>query len=796
MRNKLFISALATLLVLGSFGFAVAAPSLIYQRTVLPETTNTYELGTTTAKWFRIAGSYASTTQVSADSLCLNSDICRTTWPTGAPFPYTIASYGVSSTTIHGFIGGLMSMASSTFTSALRLSSLGTGSVGIAEGGLLYSAATTTFSGGLTYAAGNVTNTITAGDGITRNTDDLDCDTASGSVFGCLSSADWGIFNNKISTSSLSATTPLIYNSATGAFTFVGLATTSQPASSNLLVSNGGAGVFGVATSTTGTASTILALDASAHSVLPYASTTALTVSGDFYPDNGTGIWNSSGNVGIGSTSPSTTLGVVGNGYFTGTLGIGEAAPTTAPFDVNKVTNFAVAAKFGATSPVYLMANNPTVGFNMYWKGGGNFAFGAGSTAEYGGSLAFDDTTGTYQWTVSNGTGAAGDTLTATNLMSLSRNNVLTVAYASSTALTVSGDFYPDNGSGIWNSSGNVGIGTTTPTAKLHLNATDNTELLRLSSTGAPSLYHLKISGVTTATADYRFQAVNNGSATDVLYLKGTGNVGIGTTTPTWLLNPSSATASQLALSSGAGFSQWAFRNAGGNLYIATTTVAGTATSSMSALTINPNGFLGIGTTTPGTFLSIGNGANFINLSPTATSTFGSGINIKSGCFSINGTCVGGAGGGNTKTVVTESCSLSRSYNQLDVVSDATTYYTGRNDTTTATYTEGVMLGIGAAPCTGYITSATFASHKEVKGSSENSVISVAVNGTSTTTLMSTVKMDAFTNTASMTSAYIAVTVGDLITIQWVTPTFVTNPQYVSITPSVHIVATTTVSSP
>src|SRR3989338_8023675 len=46
----------------------------------------------------------------------------------------------------------------------------------------------------------------------------------------------------------------------------------------------------------------------------------------------------------------------------------------------------------------------------------------------------------------------------------------------------------------------------------------------------------------------------------NALVVDSSGNVGIGTTTPTWLLNPTSATASQLALSSGAGFSQWAFR--------------------------------------------------------------------------------------------------------------------------------------------------------------------------------------------------------------------------------------------
>lgn len=55
---------------------------------------------------------------------------------------------------------------------------------------------------------------------------------------------------NFITLSSLSASSPLVYNSGTGAFSFTGLATTSQPASSNILVSNGGAGVYGVATST------------------------------------------------------------------------------------------------------------------------------------------------------------------------------------------------------------------------------------------------------------------------------------------------------------------------------------------------------------------------------------------------------------------------------------------------------------------------------------------------------------------------------------------------------------------
>ena len=79
---------------------------------------------------------------------------------------------------------------------------------------------------------------------------------------------------------------------------------------------------------------------------------------------------------------------------------------------------------------------------------------------------------------------------------------------------------------------------------------------------------------------------------------------------------------------------------------------SGTATSSFlvgsstaTHFVITSTGSVGIGTTSPGTLLSLGNtGANTINLSATATSTFGSGLNILTGCFAVNNTCVGGGG--------------------------------------------------------------------------------------------------------------------------------------------------------
>ncbi|MFA7302614.1 MAG: tail fiber domain-containing protein, partial [Candidatus Paceibacterota bacterium] len=83
--------------------------------------------------------------------------------------------------------------------------------------------------------------------------------------------------------------------------------------------------------------------------------------------------------------------------------------------------------------------------------------------------------------------------------------------------------------------------------------------------------------------------------------------------------------------------------------------VGGTALTINTPWTINGNdiyknnsGNVGIGSTTPGTLLSLGNtGANTINISNTATSTFGYGLNLKNGCYAVNGTCLTSGSGTN-----------------------------------------------------------------------------------------------------------------------------------------------------
>ena len=110
-------------------------------------------------------------------------------------------------------------------------------------------------------------------------------------------------------------------------------------------------------------------------------------------------------------------------------------------------------------------------------------------------------------------------------------------------------------------------------------------------------------------------------------------------------------------------------------------------------LKIDTTGNVGIGATgTPGTSLSIGNtGDNTINISETATSTFGSGINIRTGCFSIAGVCVGSGSGvtGGTAGMLTAWTSATA----LTATSGPTAaYYYATGTAATSTFLGGLVV--------------------------------------------------------------------------------------------------------
>lgn len=88
------------------------------------------------------------------------------------------------------------------------------------------------------------------------------------------------------------------------------------------------------------------------------------------------------------------------------------------------------------------------------------------------------------------------------------------------------------------------------------------------------------------------FNSFSGGSAITSFMTLPVGANAMGTSTVgQYGLTVASSTKPQLSLSAGAGVSQWVMRNAGGLFYLATTTVAGTATSTVSAFSINANGF-------------------------------------------------------------------------------------------------------------------------------------------------------------------------------------------------------------
>lgn len=63
-------------------------------------------------------------------------------------------------------------------------------------------------------------NPLTFTTGLNRSVNTVTCITANGTTFGCIPAADWTTFNNKVSSTSLSGTSPITYNSGTGAIGF------------------------------------------------------------------------------------------------------------------------------------------------------------------------------------------------------------------------------------------------------------------------------------------------------------------------------------------------------------------------------------------------------------------------------------------------------------------------------------------------------------------------------------------------------------------------------------------------
>jgi hypothetical protein len=598
---------------------------------------------------------YASTTAISASTICISTD-CRTAWPSsgGGAFafdPATNFNQNTNSTTTTLWLRGspysLFASSTSVFdyasTTALTVSGTGYFTNILATG----STTLQNFTGRNATTTNATSTNLFAGNFVTTNGTSTSFFAGSASTTNLFATAiTAGLINGQnISsaanftgtlnvTSGLTTLSNLLLTGSTTLQNFTGLNATTTNATSTTLFStllstntlcistdcrtawpanaafaftpttNYGINVnsttsplwfrdqiFASSTAIFGgnvTANSFIATGTVA-SILPYASTTALTVSGTGYFGN------------ILATG-STTLQ-----NFTGLNATTTNATSTNLFAGNLVMTNGTSTSFfaGSASTTNLFATAITAGlYNGQTIGSAtNFT---GTVNATGGLVTIANLLHTGSTTLQNFTGLNATTTNATSttlFSTLLSTNTLCISTDCRTA-------WPANAAFAFTPTTNYGI--------------------NVNSTTSPLWFRDQIFASSTA--------IFGGNVT--------ANSFIATGTVASILPYASTT----ALSAG----NFASTNATSTNLFATNfvTTNGTSTSWFSTTASTTNlfaGRIGVGTSSPGSILSVQGVANF----DIATSTFSStgGINLVAGCFAIRGVCVGGGSGGGSGTV-------------------------------------------------------------------------------------------------------------------------------------------------
>ncbi len=458
--------------------------------------------------------------------------------------------------------------------------------------------ATSTFAAGVTINSGGLSVTGSGGLSITNAL-----------YAGGLSTLTGGILTNN-ATSTITNLT-MVNATSTNA-----TSTTLYVSNQSILAAAGGS--VGVGTSTpnwllqvNGTRPSFALSDSSASANLKHWLLSSM--GGNLYIGTSTDVYATStpaaltilngGNIGIGTTTPAQLLSIAGSIYMTGAInpnggniGIGQSSPQSV-LDIAAAANTLLTME---NTTANATTNRADMMFQLKDSNNAlqNFArIGAISTvttaASYGGTLAF--------YTAGSGTGAG-----AAGQERMRIDNI-----------------------------GRIGIGTTTPNWIFQISSTTPSLALSDSSAGV-NLKHWLLSSmggnlyIGTSTDVY---ATSTPAALTIL---NNGNVGIGTTTPNWLLQIA-GTRPSLALSdtnAAANKKHWLFSSMEGNLYIGTSTDV-YATSTPPALTILNGGNVGVGIASPATLgdggtptilqvhnaTNVANSYGLLNLSSTRTTS-------------------------------------------------------------------------------------------------------------------------------------------------------------------------------
>jgi len=316
--------------------------------------------------------------------------------------------------------------------------------------------------------------------------------------------------------------------------------------------------------------------------------------------------------IGASATSSTAKLNVIGSQYISQKLGIG----TTSPYDALSVVGEVVASNFAATttatstykgpisigsgvdadSPIVsgIDANAWSFGYHLLDK-----AFIIGSSTDLsnpvftilkGGNTGIG-TSSPWRALSVNGSSDLGANALAGYFTSISTSTASVFPYASTTVISAATVCIAADCRTAWPTGGGGGGGgafSYDSTKNLNSPATTSSDFV-VGSSATSSAAKLNVIG-----SEYVSQ-----------------NVLVGTTTASGApVTISSSASPQITVADGTATSnQWSIRNAGGTLYIATSSPSTFATSSTAALEMNGSGpaFLSIATSTTAGILNLGN---------------------------------------------------------------------------------------------------------------------------------------------------------------------------------------------
>jgi hypothetical protein len=434
----------------GSFYLATSSPSTLATSTVSAITINSdnvVRFGNPLATCIALTGS--------AD-LCDGND--ATGGGSAAP-AFDPTAYGAATTTTLGFLNGLFSTASSTFSSNLFLSSLGQGSLYTGSNGLVNIVATSTptvtapitYSGTLGSFLGGVAGTF-------------DCTTANASTKGCISGADFSKFNSATTTFS----TGLTYTGATNAVTVntsQNISTLSNLTGNGAILTSGGTGALGTYAGTSCTNQFVRSLNGS------IVATCATVANTDLANSTISGISLGSNLADLTATNGTLTFSGTYNGGTARTIGLnlGNANTWTALQTFGNASSTLFSTNYASSTQYFgagLQTCDPTTG-KLTWSNG-VFSCGTDQAGSGGSAYEIATTSDIAQSQVAYISSVSGrTTLASVATTTLATGNGLSVSGTlgfqlggSNSTISINSTGLSTNGLVTWNGTNFIATGT------------------------------------------------------------------------------------------------------------------------------------------------------------------------------------------------------------------------------------------------------------------------------------------------------------------------------------------------